>query len=123
MDPSDNLITQYVPVCVEIPYSKARALMRLSLVPKFLPSAAYLRLIYADVDLNSCRCLAQSPSNTNLDNATQALLLAPGASASAGGSAASQRTSDDVEVKTEGAKTVCSLVSRRFRFQPLMKCN
>lgn len=48
------------------------------------------------------QCLAQSPSNTNLDNATQALLLAPGAGASAGGAA--QRASDDADVKVEGGK-------------------
>lgn len=60
------------------------------------------------------RCLAQSPSNTNLDNATQALLMAPNASASAGGSASApshQSVGSEVFVKTEsgGKGQVCVL--------------
>lgn len=50
------------------------------------------------------QCLAQSPSNTNLDNATQALLLPPGASVSAGGSASApshQSAGSEIFVKTE----------------------
>jgi len=56
-------------------------------------------------------CLAQSPSNTNLDNATQALLQAPALTSSASSAVAAQHRpsgdSQDVYVKPEpGGKQV-----------------
>ena len=57
------------------------------------------------------RCLAQSPSNTNLDNTTQALVMPPGTTASggSGGPATRAQTSsqfDEGSVKSEGVGKV-----------------
>lgn len=57
------------------------------------------------------QCLAQSPSNTNLDNTTQALVMPPGTTASggSGGPATRAQTSsqfDEGSVKSEGVGKV-----------------